>query len=58
MSPVRIVISLIGLYLIIEGFGSFIIFADQNPIFDAGRILRVVFGIFLIWVSFVSNVEK
>jgi len=51
VNPLRIALIAIGLYLIIEGIGSFIIFADQNNLFEAGRVLRVFFGIFIIYSS-------
>ena len=40
----------IGLYLIFEGIGSFVIFDDQNDLFQAGRIFRVIAGFFLVFV--------
>lgn len=48
MNKLQIAFTLIGLYLIIEGFGSFVLFAEQIPILEAGRILRIFFGIFII----------
>jgi hypothetical protein len=41
---------IIGLYLIFEGIGSFVIFDDQNDLFQAGRIFRVLAGFFLVFV--------
>lgn len=41
----------IGIYLMFEGIASFITFADQDPLFQAGRILRVFFGAFIIYYS-------
>lgn len=41
---------IIGLYLIFEGIGSFVIFDDQNDFFQAGRIFRVIAGFFLVFV--------
>lgn len=41
---------IIGLYLIFEGIGSYIIFDDQNEIFQAGRIFRVIAGVFLVFI--------
>lgn len=40
----------IGLYLIFEGIGSLIVFDDQNEIFQAGRIFRVIAGFFLVFI--------
>jgi len=40
----------IGLYLIFEGIGSFVLFDDQNDLFQAGRIFRVIAGFFLVFV--------
>jgi len=47
---------IIGLYLIFEGIGSYIIFDDQNEIFQAGRIFRVIAGVFLVFI--VSRMMK
>jgi len=41
---------LVGLYLIIEGIGSYILFDDQNDLFQLGRIFRVGAGFFLVFV--------
>jgi len=51
MKPLRIAFVIIGLYLIFEGIASLIEFADQDPLFQAGRILRVFFGLFIIFYS-------
>lgn len=47
---------IIGLYLIFEGIGSYVIFDDQNELFQAGRIFRVIAGVFLVFV--VSRMMK
>ncbi len=46
----------IGIYLIFEGIGSYVIFDDQNEFFQAGRIFRVIAGVFLVFV--VSRMMK
>ncbi len=46
----KIITILIGLYLIFEGIGSFVLFDDQNELFQAGRIFRVIAGVFLVFV--------
>lgn len=45
----QIAVIIIGLYLILEGIGSFILFDEQNQLFQAGRIFRVVAGVFLVF---------
>jgi len=50
MSMVRLAVVLVGLYLVIEGVGSIFSFADQDPLFQVGRIVRVMIGFFLIAV--------
>ena len=47
----KLITILIGLYLIFEGIGSYVIFDDQNELFQAGRIFRVGAGVFLVLVS-------
>lgn len=47
----KLVTIIIGLYLIFEGIGSYIIFDDQNELFQAGRIFRVVAGVFLVFIG-------
>jgi hypothetical protein len=39
-----------GFYLTIEGIGSLFFFADQEMIFQVGRVIRIVIGFFLIAV--------
>jgi hypothetical protein len=51
VSPLQIALTVIGLYLIFEGIGSFILFADQDPLLEAGRVLRVFFGLFIIYYA-------
>jgi len=52
----KLVTIIIGLYLIFEGIGSYVIFDDQNELFQAGRIFRVIAGVFLVFV--VSRMMK
>jgi hypothetical protein len=37
-----------GLFLVVEGIGSLFFFADQELIFQAGRVTRIIIGFFLI----------
>jgi len=50
MSPIRFIVMISGFYLTIEGIGSLFFFADQDMIFQIGRVIRVAIGFFLIIV--------
>ncbi len=48
MNPIRFIIMISGFYLVIEGIGSLFFFSDQELIFQSGRVIRIIIGIFLI----------
>jgi len=48
ISKAKALTFIFGLYLILEGLGSLIAFSDQDPLFQAGRLLRVGIGVFMI----------
>jgi len=48
VSKAKALTFIFGLYLILEGLGSLIVFSDQDPVFQAGRLLRVGIGVFMI----------
>ncbi len=50
MKPLSSIVLLAGFFLTIEGIGSLFFFADQDIIFQLGRVIRVVIGFFLIIV--------
>ena len=50
-SNTSIIFLLAGLFLITEGIGSFIVFADQNMIFQYGRLARIAIGFYLVFMS-------
>lgn len=50
-SQLKIIFLVSGLFLILEGLGSFIVFSDQNKIFEYGRIARIALGFFLLYLS-------
>ncbi len=37
-----------GFYLVIEGIGSLFFFADQELIYQSGRVIRIIIGLFLV----------
>lgn len=48
---IKIIFFISGLFLVAEGIGSFIAFADQNMVFQYGRLARIVIGIYLVYMS-------
>ena len=50
-SHTSIIFFIAGLFLVAEGIGSFIAFADQIMIFQYGRLARIVIGFYLIFMS-------
>lgn len=48
MNPIRFIVMISGFYLVIEGIGSLFFFADQESIFQTGRLIRIIIGVFLI----------
>lgn len=48
MKPLRFFIIIAGFYLAIEGIASLFAFADQDILFQLGRVFRVVIGFVLI----------
>lgn len=48
MNPIRFIVMISGFYLVIEGIGSLFFFSDQELIFQAGRVTRIIIGFFLI----------
>lgn len=50
MKPLRFFILIAGFYLTVEGIASLFAFADQDMLFQAGRIFRIAIGFVLIIV--------
>jgi len=50
-SQLSTVTIILGIYLIAEAVGSFLFVADGNPLFQLGRVLRIIIGIFIILVT-------
>ena len=48
MNPIRFIVMISGFYLVIEGIGSLFFFADQELIYQSGRVIRIIIGTFLI----------
>ena len=48
MKPLRFFILIAGFYLTVEGIASLFFFADQDILFQAGRVFRIIIGFVLI----------
>ena len=42
---------MVGFYLIIEATASFLFLSDDNAIFQLGRLIRIIIGLFIILVE-------
>lgn len=47
---------LLGLFLIVEAIGSFFLL-EHEPLFQFGRIIRVIIGFFFLYLVFAKRVK-
>lgn len=48
----RILFMIFGIFFIIEGIGSVLVSPLQIPLFQLGRIVRIVIGFYLVYFGF------
>ena len=48
MNLIKFIVMISGFYLVIEGIGSLFFFADQELIYQSGRVIRIIIGLFLV----------
>ena len=49
--PISIIAVVFGGYLVIEAAGS-ILFLEDDPLFNMGRFVRIIIGVFIIYIGY------